>query len=221
RVRALAQQQHVGRTAGRAEPRASPARDPEHRDERDVAEGDAEPAHEPRRGPAEHVPDGVDDRDLHATDLSAWTTSRRGEWRAGPAVLTAATSSSLPTAVSATERVTTSPGTKRPRSNSAMLNSSSAPPSPRARPRPEMTSDSATTSHSTSPSVKPSVLSTATSAKRSRADIAIVLAATSRIANTTAVPIALRKKPMLPYIPTKARLNAFSVCERVGDAEFS
>ena len=37
----------------------------------------------------------------------------------------------------------------------------------------------------------------------------------------TAMPMAFRKNPMFPYKPTNDRLNAFSVWERVGPAEFS
>src|SRR5690606_34482202 len=221
RVRPLAQHDHVVVPAGRDQRRAEAAREREHADEGEDDERDAERRREAGRGPAQQAPDVVDDRDLHATYLSASTTFRRADCHAGTAALTAAMSSAMATAISAISEVTASPGTNPPKSNSTRLNRSSAPPSPSASPSPAMASDSAMTSRSTAPSVKPSVLSTAISPKRSRADIAIVFAETIRIAKTTAMPIAFRKNPMFPYMPTKARLNAFSVCERVGDAEFS
>ena len=59
-----------------------------------------------------------------------------------------------------------------------------------------------------------------TSLVRSRAESIIEFAATSRMANTTAIPMLFIKKLTLPHIVTKLALNARSVPVLVGSLEF-
>ena len=68
-------------------------------------------------------------------------------------------------------------------------------------------------------SVKPMVLSTATSPVRSRALIIMALAVTSRIANTTAMPMVPISRLTLPHMVAKLALNACSVPVLVGALE--
>ena len=63
------------------------------------------------------------------------------------------------------------------------------------------------------------VLSTATSPVRSRALIIMAFAVTSRIANTTAMPIVLISSSTLPHMVAKLALNACSVPVLVGGVE--
>ena len=64
------------------------------------------------------------------------------------------------------------------------------------------------------------VLSTATSLVRSRALIIMALAVTSRIANTTAMPMVPISRLTLPHMVAKLALNACSVPVLVGALEF-
>ena len=73
------------------------------------------------------------------------------------------------------------------------------------------TTASPTNSTRTALRVNPRVFSTATSRVRSRIDIAMVFAATSRVANTTAPQIPRMKAFTLPSIATKSNPNAFSL----------
>ena len=68
-------------------------------------------------------------------------------------------------------------------------------------------------------SVKPMVLSTATSPVRSRALIIMALAVTSRIANTTAIPIVPISRLTFPHMVAKLALKACSVPVLVGALE--
>ena len=68
-------------------------------------------------------------------------------------------------------------------------------------------------------SVKPMVLSTAISPVRSRALIIIAFAVTSRIANTTAMPMVPISRLTLPHMVAKLALNACSVPVLVGALE--
>ena len=71
------------------------------------------------------------------------------------------------------------------------------------------------------PSSNPSVFSTPNSLTRSRNAIIMVLAATSRIANTTARPITRSTNGMLPYMLTNPAWKACSDSVRVAASEFS
>ncbi len=68
--------------------------------------------------------------------------------------------------------------------------------------------------------MNPKVLSTATSRVRSLIDIAIVLAETSKVANTTAKQMLRIKAFTLPIMATNSRPNAFSLSALVGWGEF-
>ena len=70
------------------------------------------------------------------------------------------------------------------------------------------------------PLPKPMVLSTATSLVRSRALIIMALAVTSRMANTTAMPMVPIRRLTLPHMVAKLALNACSVPVLVGAFEF-
>src|SRR6266404_5370025 len=68
--------------------------------------------------------------------------------------------------------------------------------------------------------VNPSVFKTATSRVRSRIDMAMVVAETSKVANTTAKQILRIKAFTLPMLLMKLNWNAFSLSVFVGSGEF-
>src|SRR6478672_4117603 len=94
---------------------------------------------------------------------------------------------------------------------------------PRPAPIKPPISDNATASLTNSPStprlVKPSVFKTATSRVRSRIDIAMVLADTNSVANTTAEQMLRMKAFTLPIIATNSSPKAFSLSDLVGCGE--
>ena len=114
----------------------------------------------------------------------------------------------------ANANVVRSPGKrerKPPPLKCVVLYNSFAPPRPSTAPVMAITPASSITTPKSVASPKPIVFSTATSRVRSRALIIIAFAVTSRIANTTAMPIVPMSKLTFPHIVAKLALNACSV----------
>ena len=95
-----------------------------------------------------------------------------------------------------------------------------ATPSPIIAPASAITPASTSTSANSVRSENPIVFITATSPVRSLALIIIALAVMSRIAKTTAVPIALISRLTFPSIVAKPAWNSFSVPVLVAALEF-
>src|SRR5271165_2115466 len=92
-------------------------------------------------------------------------------------------------------------------------------PAPSRPPASESATASLTNSPSTPRLVNPKVFSTATSRVRSRIDIAMVLADTSKVANTTAEQMLRMNAFTLPIMATNSSPNAFSLSALVGCGE--
>src|SRR6266480_3778168 len=101
----------------------------------------------------------------------------------------------------------------------AMYTSKYAMVVPTSPPSKARVTASPTNMHNTVCRVKPSVFRTATSRVRSRIDIAIVFAETSKVAKTTAKQILRMKALTLPIMATNSRPNAFSLSAFVGWGE--
>src|SRR5215472_4098935 len=92
-------------------------------------------------------------------------------------------------------------------------------PTPINPPASDSATASLTNNPSTLPRVKPRVFSTATSRVRLRIDIAIVLADTNNVANTTAEQMLKMKAFTFPIMATNSRPKAFSLSAFVGCGE--
>src|SRR5437764_1346406 len=214
------QHQQVPVRPGAHQGRAEAVRERQHADEHGDHERDAERREGGRHGTLQHTADVVDERDLHSTCRSACTTGRRAARSAGTSPLASIKSSAITPPSASVAPLTSKPGRNPAPVKLVARYSSFAPPRPRTAPASVITPASSITSPNSRPSEKPIVLRTATSPVRSRALIIIALAVTSRIANTTAMPIVFISRLTLPHMVAKLALNACSVPVLVAALEF-
>ena len=95
-VGALPEHQHVLVGAGAGERRAETVRQRQHADEHRHDQRDAERGERGRDRPLQHAAHVVDERDLHSTVLSAWTTGSRAARSAGTSPLASMSRSAMP-----------------------------------------------------------------------------------------------------------------------------
>src|SRR5262249_47221580 len=225
RIRSRAQDDHVGGRAGLDQRGLESVRHGERADQDGHDQSDAARGGQGASRTLPQVPQVVRERNPHdppySTRRSASTTARREARIAGTSPLTMPMASAMATPRATVSQVTVMGGRNPPalkRVPSIMNLASRAPAVP---PMPVIRSASASTMPNTVPSVNPSVFKTASSPRRSRIAIIIVLAATPSMESTTASPMSPIKNGMLPYMLTKPAWNARSVSVRVAAAEFS
>src|SRR2546429_3202097 len=212
--------QHVSIRPGSPERRAEAVRERQHADEHGGHERDAERRQCGRHRTLQHAADVVDDRNLHSTCRSACRRGGRPARPGGTSPPASINSSAIPPPSTSVPPLTSKPGRKPAPLKLVARYSSFAPPRPSTAPTSVITPASTITNPNSRRSEKPIVLSTATSPVRSRALIIMALAVTSRIANTTAMPIVFISKLTLPHMVAKLALNACSVPVLVAALEF-